>query len=184
MRIIDEIRKYYYRIQYKIMLRREGKDMVYPLEHRVHLRKKTFVIVDCEFGCRRSRLLTIIRAYLSSKIYERERIPLIIVYRENSPYANKMIKPILKRFEELRLKIWFYESPSVPFEMSVMSRQALLYINANDNWRELPSVDEIMNNDDTRICMFNNDIHWQWMFPNMVTCNNYFEFLTLFKSLV
>lgn len=184
MRVINYIKRVYYRIQYQRMLRRERENLIYPLEHRVHLRKKSFVVVDCEMGCHKSTLITIIKAYLASKIYEFERIPLIIVYRENGLYANKMIRPFLKKYESLRLKVWFYESPSVPLEMSVMGKHAMAYINANENWRELPSIDEELINEGTKVCMSSKDAHWRWMYPDMVICDNYKDYLALFKSLI
>ena len=113
------------------------QDIIKPLIHRVHLVKRSFIVVDCEMGCDRKGLKQIIKGYLASGIYEQERIPLMIYYRENSNYAYERIKSFLKRYEALRLKIWFYESPSLPFGLSIIGQNALVYINANHQFSAL-----------------------------------------------
>lgn len=155
-----------------------------PLVHRVHLVKRSFVVVDCEMGCDRRGLKRIIEGYLASGIYEKERIPLLIYYRENSNHAHKRIQPFLRRYEALRLKIWFYESPSLPFGLSIIGRNALAYINANRNFAELASIDECLVEYGTKVCMFSRDAYWNWMFPDMVLCDTRKEFCSFFKGLI
>ncbi len=184
MRWINSIKRLYYRLQYHFYLLKAEQDIIPPLEHRVHLVKYSFIIVDCEMGCDRMGLETIIKAYLKSRLYERERIPLMVVYRENSLYAYQRIKPFLKKYEDLRLKIWFYESPTIPFGMSVMARNALAYINANKRFSALPSIDERIVDNGTKVCMFKRDAHWKWMFPDMVCCDNRRQYLEFFKGLL
>ena len=112
----------------KSLIYPQDRDIVLPLVHRVHLVKRSFVVVDCEMGCDRRGLKRIIEGYLASGIYEKERIPLLIYYRENSNHAHKRIQPFLRRYEALRLKIWFYESPSLPFGLSIIGTQSPLSV--------------------------------------------------------
>ena len=160
------------------------QDIVQPLVHRVHLVKRSFIVVDCEMGCDRKGLKRIIKGYLASGIYEKERIPLMIYYRENSNYAYEKIKPFLKKYESLRLKIWFYESPSLPFGLSIIGQNALAYINANRKFSELASIDERLVEHGTKVCMFHRDAYWSWMFPDMVLCDTKQEFCYFFKGLI
>lgn len=183
MRLIDSIKRIYYRLHYAYLLKME-KDMLYPLEHRIHLVKYSFIVVDCEVGCYRAGLKRIIKAYLKSRLYEKERIPLLIVYGENSPFAQRRIKPFLKKYEDLRLKVWFYEASSQSFGMSVFGKYALAYINANRRMSALPSIDEHLVDNGTKVCMFKRDAHWKWMFPDMVCCDSKKEYLQFFKDML
>lgn len=183
MRLIDSIKRIYYRLHYNYLLKME-KDIIAPLEHRVHLVKYSFIIVDCEMGCDRLGLHRIIKAYLKSRLYEKERIPLMIAYGENSPYAQRSIKPFLKIYENERLKIWFYESSTQPFGMSIFGRNALAYINANKRFSAIASIDERLTENGTKVCMFKRDSYWNWMFPDMVCCDSKQDFIDFFNSLL
>lgn len=183
MRLREWIKRLKYKIQHYYLIKGE-KNFVYPLVHRVHLRKGTFVVVDCEMGCDAKRLERIIKGYKRSRIYEKERIPLMIFYRENSKHAYRLIKPFLEKYEEDRLRLWFYESPTSSFGISRMAKCAMAYINANHKYSQLPSINEEIDSSVVKVCMFRRDEHWRWMFPNMVCCDTEEEFYHFFKDLL